>query len=105
MGDKWETVFRAIVEPPRALTHQILNLAAVEAESLGNVRKNKHLTGFSANQKTESLGKIRKRSGRQMGDSGPSFCRSNWKKLHVGRVGGAKLDTSTAYCDPVYQNL
>ncbi len=39
------------------------------AESLGNVRKHNQLIGFSANRKAESLGKIRNRSGRHLGDS------------------------------------
>jgi len=37
-------------------------------ETLGNVRKHKHLAGLSAEHNTESLGVIRNRSGRQMGD-------------------------------------
>ena len=61
------------LEPPRALTHQILNLVVKKAESLGNVRKNNTIAGFSANRKAESLGKIRNRSGRQMGDSSPFY--------------------------------
>jgi hypothetical protein len=39
-----------------------------KAKSLGNIRNNNHLIGFSANPKTERLGRIRNRSGRHMGD-------------------------------------
>ena len=39
-----------------------------KVESLGNIRNNNQLTGFSANTKTERLGRIRNRSGRHMGD-------------------------------------
>ncbi len=38
-------------------------------ESLGNIRKNNHLTGFSANTRTERLGRIRNQSGRHLGDT------------------------------------
>ena len=66
--------------------HQILNLAVVKAESLGNVRKHNTITGFSANRKAESLGKIRNRSGRQMGDNNMAF------------FGNSKLRGSLRFC-------
>ena len=40
-----------------------------KAETLGNVRKINHLTGFSAEFIPERLGKIGNGSGRQMGDT------------------------------------
>jgi len=43
--------------------------AQENVESLGNIRNNNHLTGFSANPKTERLGRIRNQSGRHLGDT------------------------------------
>jgi len=40
-----------------------------KVETLGNIRKNKHLTGFSAKLRNERLGRIRNQSGRHLGDS------------------------------------